>query len=226
MKELILEKKWEYGKKIPSENELAELFGVNRLTVRIALQRLHALGIVDIRVGDGTYVKKLDLESHMQDLSDFYINDKTMQDVLEFRLALETDCIILAAQRRTDEQLEQLHELCMAFQKETQEYHLRRYQDKAAAEQHFFNTVDLSMEIHTLLCVMAQNDLMSYAFFVAKEPARRHMLSNASQRINDVDENGNNVWAALWLKLYEHLKNRDAENARLCLRQLIELKKA
>ena len=59
MKELILRKEWNTGEKIPSEMELAESFGVNRLTVRIALQRLHTLGLLDIRVGDGTYVRSL-----------------------------------------------------------------------------------------------------------------------------------------------------------------------
>lgn len=40
----------------PSESDLADLFGVNRLTVRLALQKLNTLGILDTRVGDGTYV--------------------------------------------------------------------------------------------------------------------------------------------------------------------------
>lgn len=224
MKELILDNKWKCGEKIPSENELAGLFGVNRLTVRIALQRLHALGIVDIRVGDGTYVQKLDFESHMHDLSDFYINDKTLQDILEFRLALEAECARLAAHRRTDEQLEQLYSLCMEFQKEMQDYYRCEQHDKDAAKQHFFNTIDISMNLHTILCAMSQNDLMSYAFFVAKEPSRRHMLSNAAKRINDIDEDGNNVWVNLWIKLYERLKARDAETSIIYLRQLIQLK--
>ena len=34
---------WKTGDKIPSEGELAEIFGVNRLSVRMALQKLSAL---------------------------------------------------------------------------------------------------------------------------------------------------------------------------------------
>ena len=56
MKSMISNGTWQYYQKIPSESDLAEMFGVNRLTVRIALQRLNALGILDTRVGDGTYV--------------------------------------------------------------------------------------------------------------------------------------------------------------------------
>ena len=54
MKELIINKTWTAGEKIPTEMELSHNFGVNRLTVRIALQRLNTLGLLDIRVGDGT----------------------------------------------------------------------------------------------------------------------------------------------------------------------------
>ena len=52
IKELITNHTWTAGQKIPTEMELSRSFGVNRLTVRIALQRLSALGLLDIRVGD------------------------------------------------------------------------------------------------------------------------------------------------------------------------------
>ena len=42
IKELVTNGTWATDQKIPSESELADTFGVNRLTVRIALQRLNA----------------------------------------------------------------------------------------------------------------------------------------------------------------------------------------
>ena len=53
LKTFILEGHWVPGEKIATETELAKSLGVNRLTVRVALQRLAALGLMDIRVGDG-----------------------------------------------------------------------------------------------------------------------------------------------------------------------------
>ena len=38
---------WKVGDRLPSEGELAERYGVNRLTVRVALQKLNALGVVE-----------------------------------------------------------------------------------------------------------------------------------------------------------------------------------
>lgn len=54
---------WRVGDKLPSESELAQKFGVNRLTVRMALQKLNALGIVETRTGSGTFVIEFDFEA-------------------------------------------------------------------------------------------------------------------------------------------------------------------
>ena len=45
LREQILSGGWKPGDKLPSENELAAQFGVSRVTVRNALQRLSGLGL-------------------------------------------------------------------------------------------------------------------------------------------------------------------------------------
>ena len=72
MKDLVVKGEWAVGDKIPSESDLAESFGVNRLTVRIALQRLNALGILETRVGDGSYVRSFDFSNHIAEISDLF----------------------------------------------------------------------------------------------------------------------------------------------------------
>ena len=57
---------WRVGDKLPSESELAQKFGVNRLTVRMALQKLNALGIVETRTGSGTFVIEFDFEGYLK----------------------------------------------------------------------------------------------------------------------------------------------------------------
>jgi len=46
------------GDRLPSEREMAESLGVSRASVREALTALEAIGILDIRPGEGTYVKQ------------------------------------------------------------------------------------------------------------------------------------------------------------------------
>ena len=102
IKSLISNGTWEQNKKIPSESELAETFGVNRFTVRMALQKLNTLGILDTRVGDGTYVSSFNFEKHIQEIAEFYINPELLDDVSEFRMLIEVECARLAIQRATD----------------------------------------------------------------------------------------------------------------------------
>jgi len=45
------------GAKLPSEREIAQTLGMSRPPVREALSALQIAGIVEIRPGDGTYVK-------------------------------------------------------------------------------------------------------------------------------------------------------------------------
>ena len=71
MREMVIDGTWPVNEKIPSEGKLAETFGVNRLTVRNALQRLNALGVLKTHVGDGTYVVVVmtDLSAYLDGLT-------------------------------------------------------------------------------------------------------------------------------------------------------------
>ena len=44
------------GEKIPSENELCDMFGLSRQTIRHAIQKLSEEGLLESRRGSGTYV--------------------------------------------------------------------------------------------------------------------------------------------------------------------------
>jgi GntR family transcriptional regulator len=52
----IISKEFNAGQKLPSENELAEKFGVSRLTVRQAIAQLSREGFINSRRGEGTFV--------------------------------------------------------------------------------------------------------------------------------------------------------------------------
>jgi GntR family transcriptional repressor for pyruvate dehydrogenase complex len=96
------------GDRIPSERQLQEGFGVGRSTVREALRALEALGIIEIRQGQGGFVRQ------RRDLTDpgSKADDKLSEDwsqlgaVIEARLVIETEAARLAALRRTPAQLD------------------------------------------------------------------------------------------------------------------------
>ena len=220
MKELIIDKTWAPGEKIPTEIELSNSFGVNRLTVRIALQRLNTLGLLDIRVGDGTYVKKFDLGSQISELAEFYINKETIENVSEYRKALETGCLETVLEHYTEEDLANFLLLCRQFENELNEYY--SLSDTENAEKYFMKTVDTSEALHTAFMAMTHNDLMIYAMALAREPMRRHMKFNAAKRLNDLDGNQRNIWVQQWLSFYEALRARDKEKCKEILLQIID----
>jgi DNA-binding FadR family transcriptional regulator len=96
------------GDKLPSENQICQAFQVSRPTVRAALTRLHADGLVATRQGSGTFVQKRPSD-HLMRLAK--VSDVAgMLRCLEIRIALEGQAAALAAQRHTPEQLERIQE--------------------------------------------------------------------------------------------------------------------
>lgn len=99
------------GDKLSTERELAENFNVNRATVREALRKLENYDLVEIRHGDGLYVKNY-LESGNLDLIKASLNMKGSEEIifniLEARRYVVPQIAFLAAQRRTKSDLEEL----------------------------------------------------------------------------------------------------------------------
>lgn len=55
----IAERRYAPGESLPTEAELAQLFGVSRVTIRAALDTLNTLGLIERRQGVGTFVREL-----------------------------------------------------------------------------------------------------------------------------------------------------------------------
>jgi GntR family transcriptional regulator, transcriptional repressor for pyruvate dehydrogenase complex len=102
------------GSRLPSERELALALGVNRLTLRAALARLEALGLVVTRHGASTLVtswrERAGLDSLAALIGSLQPSDQAWFDMavslLELRRILATEAVALAAVRHTPEQIE------------------------------------------------------------------------------------------------------------------------
>ena len=63
--------KWKIGEKIPSERELAENFSVSRMTLRQAIQTLVDEGILERKIGSGTFVARKKVQEKMSGITSF-----------------------------------------------------------------------------------------------------------------------------------------------------------
>jgi GntR family transcriptional regulator, transcriptional repressor for pyruvate dehydrogenase complex len=94
------------GEKIPSERKLAEVLGVGRSVVREAIKSLTLLGLLDVRQGDGTYLRGTESELLPQSIEwGLLLGLKRTRDLVEARQYLEVIMAGLAAERRSDEDL-------------------------------------------------------------------------------------------------------------------------
>ncbi len=135
---MILEGSLKPGQKLPSERELSKQFEVSRPSLREAVQKLVAKGLLVSRQGGGTYVSET-LDSGYADplMTLFSSHPEAQADLLEFRHALEGVAAYYAALRSTEAdrkaiqaiylELEAYHE-DKAFEQEVRadvEFHLR-----------------------------------------------------------------------------------------------------
>lgn len=112
LKRMIIEKKLKVNDKIPNEFELSQQFGKSRGCVREAVKILQSFGILDVRRGDGTYVRA-SASAGMFDALFFQIVAKgtKLSELIELRLILELGIIRLVVAEATDAQLEMLSEI-------------------------------------------------------------------------------------------------------------------
>lgn len=63
--------RWKIGDRLPSERELAVTFGVSRMTLRQAIQTLADEGILERKIGSGTYVAREKVQEKMSGITSF-----------------------------------------------------------------------------------------------------------------------------------------------------------
>lgn len=93
------------GEKLPSENTLAEAFGVSRVPVREALGILEVSGIISSRQGGGHRVEQHSLLSKYQPLVMEIADPNEVEALLEMREVIEQQAACMAAERHTEEDL-------------------------------------------------------------------------------------------------------------------------
>lgn len=154
LKQQIIAGNWKPGDKIPSENELSEIFQVSRVTVRQALQKLTALGLLETKTGEGSFVINSlgPVMNTMVPLA--YLGERSLLEVLEFRKVIETESTALAAKKATEEDIAQLESILSQ---------MTRYKN----DKKYFAKLDL--DFHYKIAEMTRNDLVISTHTILKD---------------------------------------------------------
>jgi GntR family transcriptional repressor for pyruvate dehydrogenase complex len=110
-KRLISEGTLAPNHRLPSERELAEMFGVSRSSLRQALKVLEIMGVISQRVGDGTYLNAA-APSILAEPMEFLIllDGLSFHELMEARLIVEPELAARAASRATLEDVAELRQ--------------------------------------------------------------------------------------------------------------------
>jgi DNA-binding FadR family transcriptional regulator len=188
---------WTVGQRLPTEPELATELGISRNTVREAMRVLAFSGLIEIRQGDGSYLRAVvDPLDTMRALSRC-----SQEQARETRHILEVEAIGLAALRRTDEDLVALREAL------------------GVSGSHYHGDLDTyiacDLVFHRRLVDAAHNPTLSelYRYFSSVIGAQLRETLNISPRRQEVFD--------LHIELLDAVEQRDPERAKALSRQLI-----
>ena len=201
--QLIRERGFEPGDKLPSERDLAAEFGMSRGAVREALIRLDTLRIVESRPKSGIYLQPYGAERSIEAMVLFAetntpLTAAEVAQSVELRSVLESEALRLACLRRTDEDLERLRQILQASD---------------AAIGRGASLADLDAEFHKAIVAATHNELLLRfinVFYLMSRKRREVYFQARSQGQRS---------QAQHVQLYQAIEAQDAEAGQQILRR-------
>ncbi|MDD3337509.1 MAG: FadR/GntR family transcriptional regulator [Lachnospiraceae bacterium] len=165
---IIDEKRYGFGEKLPNENELSEQLGISRTTLREAIRILSGEGILQVRRGNGTFVRdQIDQYAQgkiqMQNFSEMKI---TLRDLYEARMIFEPEAAALACKRATDEEIEHILKLG------------EECQQQLKIDPRGKKRIDSENAFHTAIIQASHNDFLSQFMPMVTETIERTLTMN------------------------------------------------
>lgn len=183
------------GARLPSEAQLCQRFCVSRTTLRDAIRCLSAQGYLEVRRGSGTYVREAVLRQDIG-LGQLESVRVRLRDLFEIRMMVEPQAAMLACQRATEAELQDIVEKAEAVNRA-----IREDRDIPSAEQAF----------HHAVVRAAHNQFMERLLPIINN-ALRDTWNNfgTEQKLADTTLQDN-------LMLMDFVRRRDAQGARFAM---------
>jgi GntR family transcriptional regulator, transcriptional repressor for pyruvate dehydrogenase complex len=197
---------WDEGDKIPAERDLCQQLGVGRASLREALKALEIMGMIETRLGDGTYVcKRSDFFSRPLLWAIVSGSEADARELIEARIFIEVELAGLAAERANTEDVRRLSEL------------LDRMIKAKRSPQEF---VQADVDFHLEIARAASNSILMNALQLIRNLLQRWILSAVAvkgvpekacaqhKRLLDAIKNGDDVAARKEMR--KHLRDMAA----------------
>ncbi|WP_238008863.1 FadR/GntR family transcriptional regulator [Dactylosporangium sp. AC04546] len=190
------------GQRIPPERALAEALGVGRAAIRNSIKALVLLGLLDQRQGDGTYLSRTESDLLPKVIEwGLLLGQHRIADIMELRQHLEVILAVLAAERRTPEQLEEMRGHITEMEAAATDY--ERY-------------VEADIAFHLAMARASGNEVMAGVLSNAQSLLRVW----ATRVIRAADETETSL--AMHIPVLDAIEAQEPEKARAAMTALME----
>ncbi|MCY6483195.1 FadR/GntR family transcriptional regulator [Clostridium aestuarii] len=198
IKDSIYEGKLKKGDKLPTVSELQKKLGVSRSSIREAFSALELIGIIETRTREGTVISNDESSTKfLEPLSLILaLEENVVEELLELRMVLECDCIRLAVDKITDEELGEMKRYIQILE-----------QSKGNEK----ISVEADMMFHYTIAKASRNSVLYQVLISISEVMNLHIKNTRTKLASDsktmlkfVDQH---------LQIYNAMKERDCRKA-------------
>ena len=189
------------GDKLPPEPDLTRELGIGRSTLREAVRVLAHNGILEVRQGDGTYVRSLPADGEPLALR---LRRAKANEVGEVRRALEIEIVRLAAERREEHDIENVRSFL----------EIRR---QALARNDVESALDADIAFHCAIAWATHNEVLADLYRIFSKALRRALATLWLEK-----DSGPTRTDDLHVRLLEAIEGRDASAAVVAASELLD----
>jgi len=196
IRDALLRRDIKPGDRLPTENELAEKFSVSRIGVREAMKMLVAMGVAEIKRGNGTYIAK-NISASMIDpfIFSLIVGDRTPEELLDLREMLEIGILEIVLKEVTKNDMEKMAEAVKLLEEDSK----RAEKDSDILNEHnlAFHYAFAQATHNSMIIKIAEALWKMFAFAIKKSTLKKTEESVQHHRM-----------------ILEALKEKDPEKAR------------
>jgi len=188
------------GERLPTENELSQSFGVSRNVVREAIARLKLSGYIETKRGIGSFVSVQPGGNNFELLPSDLLQPEALEHIYQLRLEIESGAAALAAQQRTEAQLEALRQALTRVDAATDDWR---------------HGADRALDFHMAVCQATNNPyfirlLSLFGRAIGDAVRTLRYTSTGTDRVTQIEAEHHQIFDAI--------AARDAEAARAAMR--------
>jgi GntR family transcriptional repressor for pyruvate dehydrogenase complex len=203
IKSLVEQGVFKPGDRLPSERKLSKMLGVSRVPLREALKTLEFIGVIEVNRGLSYSIKGIGTARLLEHLDRVASKSCDMlEELKEFRIAIEGQALILACQRRDEEDLRMMYEAVE-----------RLSHCMEQGRQDLEGAIETSIDFHSAIMKATKNEFFAAIYSYINDiirAGRERSMSVPDRYYRAVGEHR---------RLYEAIKDRDSERAIMVMTQ-------